>query len=526
MLQTPDDAAMALQVQYSMDTATNNGVVQVTVPDRDAPTSNKIHIVFVLDGSGSMDQYGGSDGKTKMEHLKHTVRNSLDYIVTAYKDAPPDAVVLVSIFLFDHEIRELGLYINIRNDDELRTLKAEVSKVDARGSTNIGRALQKVAGGLATTAEIYGDDMLRAQIFLTDGLPTDGEQDAERLAAMVCTDYPNVFIGYGADHNYQLLRTLGNLAGADYWFAESYERAGMVYGEVCHKILYAHPQTVELKTEGEGNEVYDPRTGTWASRLKINMLAAGDTKTYHIRSTVEGSSMSVAYLPSTAGGAAMYAWEPKQLDPDAADTPADLNRQGISLIVWRGKVLDYLQRVTNVGEASGERSGMHKEGVALLEELKQAEKTDEWAGNVAFRQLQDDVYVAIQSLQCAYGGMYAGARQRSLGSQRAYNVCDLGNMTPSSAPASCGAGAVAAMCRPPGRQMSAVPRRTSSAPAPNMTPREAQGSGTFTPPEMVCMGAVGDSPHHVMSQDAQSCFASPGVVSAMRQCSAPAHARP
>jgi len=517
---------MALQVQYSMDNNSNNGVIRLVVPDQTNPTSNKIHIVFVLDGSGSMDQMAG-DQKTKMMHLKHTVRNSLDYISNAYKSAPADAVVLVSIFLFDHEVRELGLYINIRSDDELRALKFAVDKLEPRGSTNIGLALQKVAQGLETTSEIYGDDMRRAQIFLTDGLPTDGDHNAERLATMVCTDYPNAFIGYGTDHNYQLLRTLGNLSGADYWFAESYERAGMVYGEVCHKILYAHPQTVELKTKGEGNEVYDPRTGTWTSRLKINMLAAGDAKTYHIRSTVEGGSMSVTYLPSVAGVGAMYAWEAKQIDPDAVDTPAELNQQGISLMVWRGKVLEYLQKTTNVGSASGERADLHKEGSTLLEELKEAAKTDEWAGNVAFRQLQDDVYVAIQSLQCAYGGMYAGARQRSLGSQRAYNVCDLGNMTPSrnlsAAPSS--AVAAASACRAPSRQLSAVPRRTSSVSAPSMTPREGQ-DGTFTPPEMVCMGEVGDSPHHVMSQDAQSCFASPGVASAMRQCSVPTHTTP
>ena len=266
--------------------------------------------------------------------------------------------------------------------------------------------------------------------------------------------------------------------------------------------------------DGRGSEIYNTRAGKWEKSVVLNTLATGDKKTYHIRSTEEGEPITVGYIIGTPGVALLQ--RAAKLDPDAEDTPEALNQKGIAVAVWREKVLTYLNKCVASDMSSSGRASLYKEGEELLLALKTVAEEDGWKDNCAMRQMQDDVYIAMRSLRCDNGNMYAGARLRSLGSQRAYNVCDLKDMTPRDA------AAAAALAAPPLRRGGSLPRRVASAAgayqtAPDMTPRS---DGSFSPPEMVGMGDVGDGPQHMMSQDPQSCFASPSAAAAMRQCSA------
>tara|TARA_A200000113_G_C8863839_1_gene354175 strand:+ start:474 stop:1994 length:1521 start_codon:yes stop_codon:yes gene_type:complete len=504
---------MSVAVQYTFGKELEDklfGCARLSIESQIKPTYKKMHIVFSLDRSGSMSDTG-RDERSKLEHAIHTLLNSIDFLVQSYKNVKEPVTILVSVLAFDHDVEEIGLYVNILNSTECYLLKQQIKELEPRGCTDIGRVLYKVKAGLETTTEIYGEEMERVHIFMTDGHPTEGITEIDDLVDLVDSSYRNVFIGYGTDHNYKLLKNMGDLKNGSNYFAESYERAGMVYGEILQNVLFAYPTSISLSLTRSG-EVYDPKSNCWVEKLEVENIAFGDTKTFNLRAEKEDNPM-VSYLIGEGTTNITLDWG-TNVDPTSDSCSNELNYHGLEEAYLRQRVLEYLAKCLLVTENSS-RKELRTCGRELLQELKGLSEKPEWKQSRLLRQLQDDIYVGLKSLDCYNGSMYAGARLQSLGSQRGYNVCELDGMTPRVPAVSSAA-------------VSSPMRRIASHRFGNMVPSLPLSSSSPNPADVVETDDVGASdspvlvlPEHQMSDRADSCFASPFAAVAMRQCSQP-----
>jgi Ca-activated chloride channel family protein len=149
-------------------------------------------VVFVLDRSGSMK------GR-KIEQAREALRFLIERLL------PTDHF---NIITFATDIERMAPELVVASPAEIRRALAFAGAIEAGGSTHIEAALSAAAALFAEGPR------MRQVIFLTDGLPTAGEQDAVKLARIVRERNPTkariVAFGVGFDVNGALLDRLAS----------------------------------------------------------------------------------------------------------------------------------------------------------------------------------------------------------------------------------------------------------------------------------------------------------------------------
>ena len=128
---------------------------------RPTPARPKKTVVFVLDRSGSMSG-------EKIEQAKGAVK----FVLNNLHEGD-----LFNIIAFDSEVESWKPELQRFNDETRKKALGFVEGIYAGGSTNIDGALK--------TALTQMKDSSRPNIvlFMTDGLPTDGEQNEAKIVA-------------------------------------------------------------------------------------------------------------------------------------------------------------------------------------------------------------------------------------------------------------------------------------------------------------------------------------------------------
>ena len=91
----------------------------------------------------------------------------------------------------------------------------------------------------------------------------------------------HTFIGFGSQHDSKLLKELSNIPKGDYFFIDSLENAGMVYGEVLYNSLYEYINNLTIRINN--GEIYNHEKNIWGPTLYVPNIASGQTRTWHIR---------------------------------------------------------------------------------------------------------------------------------------------------------------------------------------------------------------------------------------------------
>lgn len=148
-------------------------------------------VIFVVDVSGSM-------GGEKIEQA----RNALRYCISTLK--PQDKFEIIS---FSSSIENFQRGLENAGKDEIQNALYFIDNLSASGGTNIDAALKR-ALGLKQTSDNHPTSI----VFLTDGLPTEGEQDVNRILKNIRDagkDFIRFFnFGVGYDVNTFLLDKL------------------------------------------------------------------------------------------------------------------------------------------------------------------------------------------------------------------------------------------------------------------------------------------------------------------------------
>jgi hypothetical protein len=226
-------------------------------------------INIAIDCSGSMSD-NCSDGKEKIDHIKHTVKNILNYILKK-----PQVKILLNVFSFNNTITDILINETV-NEANVDTLKEKINGINAEGGTNIEVALKK----FIELNKEKGLDCDISNIFMSDGYANEGIVSNTKLTGLVNDSNNNTFIGFGIEHNPKLLSDLSSGNKSAYFYIDVLENAGNVYGEILHGILYKRFENTILTIEN--GLVYNWKTNSWSTSLLIGDLISDTYKQYHI----------------------------------------------------------------------------------------------------------------------------------------------------------------------------------------------------------------------------------------------------
>lgn len=415
----------------------NFGILNINIRNEIPVTNKHIHVVFTIDASGSMNNRC-SDGKTKMDHIHHTLSNMLRMF---YENS--DCNISIHVQSFDTSVQTVISNVSNIHEADLEQLLSLIHKIRPGNETNIEIALKKAIEEIVN----YNDKNPEHEIvhlFLTDGEITSGETDYDKLLELVPNKCSNIFIGYGQKHDSELLSYLSQNKGNEYRFIDALDKAGLVYGEVIHGILYKAIEDVSLRTK-EG-EIYDYATNTWSQCVEIGNLLSDQLKTYHVRSkNMDECSVEIygKTIVKTKQFQKINKYE-QQLSVQKFAFMEDKNNLGVYMYRQRTQELLYEARhissnyrkskifhsvdkfdeimdtQPNTYDLREQKTQLKQKFVEFHKNITEYMKTNGLEEDPLMKMLCDDIYITYKTMGTSMGSMYSCARQTSNGRQQSY----------------------------------------------------------------------------------------------------------
>jgi len=397
------------------------GILNLATDKPDGFKPDRQHFILTVDRSGSMGSYE-RDGMTKMQHIIHTIKNMMRYFVEELQDTS----IYISVITFDDRVNCI-IDKALVNNDNIKSLVSLVDDIYPRNMTNIGDAIMAAN----KQKESFTEEIQHTHILLTDGNPTDGIMSHNLLKECLDLSYRNILIGYGVDHNMYMLQFMSNYDGGAYYFVESAENAGNVYGEILHNILYEIMKNTVITIENA--EIYDWHTNEWGTELNIGSVPRGVEKIFHIRYEIPNEDVDkvICLNFNYKKGSESIKDVMPAIGPDLDQTEEDFD---VTKYTYRQKTMEILFKAKNKGHGDYVFDELRQEIDDLMKEISGVMSTredlnDTSCPNYLFMQnLRDDIYVAEKSLHSRHGELFLGARRISQGDQRAYNVKNLDSM--------------------------------------------------------------------------------------------------
>lgn len=376
-----------------------------------------LECVFQLDRSGSMTDIC-SDGRTKMQHIIHTMSN-----IVIYFRENPDLNVFITVEAFDDKLYSIVERTNVTEENYKEIIK-KIENLSPKDSTDIGKALNRVGEITAKLRTQFPDHKIN-HIFMTDGQITKGETNLDKLYALVDPEITNAFIGFGTDHDASLLNALSTGANSNYYFIDKLENAGLVYGEILHGIVYRFLTDVVINIS-EGL-IYNFKTNQWATSLSVGEIVSESNKTYHVVSNSPAACSAQLICRRVLDGTEANIVILREEDMDLTKY---IFRQRTQQHLYAAK--EFITRKKNMDNSSDQHDNIRNEKNNLkqtltdyLTELKKYMEDNNLNDELFYKNLCDDIYIAIQTFSTNYGEMYVNARLTSQGTQRAYNVTNV-----------------------------------------------------------------------------------------------------
>ena len=437
------------------------------------------HYVFTVDCSGSMSDKC-NDNRTKMDHIIHTLINMIVYFAENIH-----LNVSITVFAFDDLIYQIIENIVV-NKENLEELIEKVKQIRPKSMTDIEKALVNakeyilkycrdhvVDAGDSNDVSASREKIIVTHIFMTDGDATIGNNvpdelkkiidigDVGRVGHVGDVSISNVFIGFGIDHNAHLLKCLSSENNNAYYFVDALEKAGLVYGEILHSIIF---KILENTTVSVNNGyIYDWKKNIWDTKIRIGDLVGDTNKLFHVLS--DNPDEFTCQIQSNYCGSGDYFEFTIQSNLGLEGSEGSVSFEDLTKYKYRQKTQELLFEVNEYNfssfsnytnnnafnftrgfkmEMSMEVDDESKEiqqnlkvkMKTLLDEMKNYIKTIVDIGHVGdvgdigetnedikfMKLLCDDIYICLQTFNTNYGAMFSCSRQTSQGAQRCYSA--------------------------------------------------------------------------------------------------------
>jgi hypothetical protein len=376
-------------------------------------------IIFMVDCSGSMSDTC-SDGRNKMQHIVHTLKNMILY----FKENS-NIKFHVTIYSFDSHIYHV-LERSIVTNENFAEILAKVDSIMPRESTNIELALLKVRECVDKIKESYPSNNI-SHIFMTDGEVTSGNKYAEDLTLLVDRTITNAFIGFGVDHDSDLLGTIGSGEKTNYYFVDKLENSGLVYGEILHDIVYKFMTNVRLTIQN--GLIYDFKKNIWVESFNVGELVSEANKTYHIASVHPND----CFITITGTIETIETTNKEQNFEVIISCREEDQSEELTKYIYRQRTLQHLYNVKDFVKRNATTHALnytlHQEEIKVkntlrkfMEEMKNYMKNNDLTNDNFMKNLCDDIFICYRIFNTRFASMFINARQTSQGSQRYYSV--------------------------------------------------------------------------------------------------------
>jgi hypothetical protein len=388
------------------------GILNVKPEKRDM-SQNKKFILFTVDRTGSM-----SDGK--MDYVKDTFKNMIKFI--ANQNA--DIYIQVNVFNTVVETCIESVLVTLENAEELIQ---KIGEIDANGTTSIDQALIS-ASRTMTSYMTQNPAHSVYHVFMTDGEPTSGEKNTNRLVAMVSDQYPNAFIGFGFNHNSILLRKMSETNRGSYDFVDNMEHTGLVYGDILHNLMY--PALTDVRIHIENGKLYDWKTNQWTNELFEHSLVCDMERNWHLKCT-DLQQVSVKIFGKVHTEDEPFLVDTVYVMPPLMDIATGIETRHVddlSRFVFRHAVLEklYLAKSDEFQLSVFDRmDAIHDVKIEISElfsKLRKYMRDSDQTEDPMLRQLCDDLNITYRTMGTSQGRIMAVARQTSQGRQQSRNV--------------------------------------------------------------------------------------------------------
>ena len=368
------------------------------------------HFVFSIDKSGSMS-YQCNDHKTKLEHIQFTLENMIRLFLEV-----DTCSISIHINTFDSHVVNC-IYNTKVNQSNKQDIINKIRRMIPESCTNIEAALRQSKEDIKQYQKENPTHEV-SHIFLTDGVPTNGSKNIMMLKKQISDDYPNIFIGYGSDHDPYLMTELSNCKNGAYYFIDALEKSSFVYGEIIHNLLKKVSENTIIKMNDA--EIYNYNTNNWETELYVGNLILEKELIFQVRSLSEkykGSSFTVSnsktktnYYPISINTNCIpymfrqytqeLLFEMKECIFSNQDEYINsiYNKQNIGLELFKNKISTFLKFMMNYI------------------------KDNNLKNDKFMKMLCDDLYISYQTIGTQKVGIFTCARQTSQGRQTTYNV--------------------------------------------------------------------------------------------------------
>jgi Mg-chelatase subunit ChlD len=210
-----------------------------------------VHLYFLIDTSGSMH----------IESKLANVQRSMNFILPFL--TPQDQLSLGTF----HTEAKSHLVRKPVSTDTKQAIEYTIQQLNADGNTNLSAGLL-MAAPIFEEPQADGIERKQGLIVLTDGHANMGAHDEPTLLRIVKSmleKTPSLSIttvGYGEDHNADLLSKMSIEGGGSYNIVKNLEDVASVFGEILGGLLSVSAQMIEvyLPPEAECNTVYPVET--------------------------------------------------------------------------------------------------------------------------------------------------------------------------------------------------------------------------------------------------------------------------
>lgn len=215
---------------YTLATQPDWACIQIRAPESEA--RQPVHLCCLIDTSGSMEM------DAKLENVKRSLHFLLDFL------GPEDKV---SIITFSETARTILSQVAV-TATEKENIRARISIMRPETNTNLSASIVECRASLTTdTANVK-----QGVILLTDGHANLGltrPQDILELVQNTITRFSGTSIscvGYGGDHNAELLQSISTEGGGSYYMVNNLEDVAAVFGNILGGLISCTAQQVRI----------------------------------------------------------------------------------------------------------------------------------------------------------------------------------------------------------------------------------------------------------------------------------------
>jgi Mg-chelatase subunit ChlD len=217
-------------------------VLIITTPKLDQRSS--VHFTILLDTSGSMDE------ENKLLNVKKSLNHLLKYL------ADNDQI---SIIEFSSRANVILNRIPLTTTNRYM-IQHKINQLNAGGGTNLSASLAESLNTLYLSTGSSSPTMPEKQgiLLLTDGYINEGiinENDLTRMVFQLLNEHAQgtslTCVGYGTNHNAELLRILAAEGGAAYDVVQDLEDVARVFANTLGALISCSAQQVEVIFPGE-----------------------------------------------------------------------------------------------------------------------------------------------------------------------------------------------------------------------------------------------------------------------------------